>query len=61
MAKQPEKTFVYLPVPLQEHITRRAARNERSVSGEFRHLVRLGLEAEGDPVPDQAEGNANDA
>lgn len=59
--RQPEKTFVYLPVDLQVHIRKRASRNDRRWSQEVRILLKHALKDLGDPLPDQAAEGAHDA
>lgn len=55
MAKATKSRFyMYLDDNLRAHVERRLISSDRSLAAELRYLIRHGLAALGDPLPDQA-------
>lgn len=53
MAKATKSRFyMYLDDDLRAHVERRLSKSDRSLAAELRYLIRHGLAACGDPLPD---------
>jgi len=54
MENPKQRGIVYMPDAMRDFIRLRGKKNDRSFSAEVRHLIRMALTVEGDPLPESA-------